>query len=109
MHEAIQTIREDDPAPLGSINRSYRGDVETSSPRRWRKTRRGDMGRRPDLQRTFDGTGDDPIVARPASATYQLQKFARRHKALVLGAAAVFVVLVSGVVASSWQRLSRPC
>ena len=36
---------------------------------------------------------DEPIVARPPSTSYQLQKFARRHKALVTGVAAVFVVL----------------
>ena len=106
VHEAIQTIREDDPAPLGSINRSYRGDVETIVAKALDK----DKARRyasaaelaADIRRHLS---DDPIVARPASATYQLQKFARRHKALVLGAAAVFVVLVSGVVASSWQAL----
>jgi serine/threonine protein kinase len=27
--QAVQTIREEDPAPLSSINRTYRGDVET--------------------------------------------------------------------------------
>jgi hypothetical protein len=32
-----------------------------------------------------------------------MSKFARRHKALVAGVAAVFVVLVGGIVASAWQ------
>ena len=29
LHEAVQTIREQDPAPLSSISRTYRGDLET--------------------------------------------------------------------------------
>src|SRR5262249_49521183 len=47
--------------------------------------------------------GDEPIVARPPTVTYQLQKFAIRHKALVAGLASVFVVLVSGIIVSTWQ------
>src|SRR5207247_1800487 len=44
---------------------------------------------------------DEPIVARPASVSYQMYKFGRRHRALVAGVAAVFVVLVAGIVAST--------
>jgi len=29
LHQAVLTIREEDPAPLSSVNRIYRGDVET--------------------------------------------------------------------------------
>ena len=29
LHEALHTIREEDPAPLSAISRSYRGDIET--------------------------------------------------------------------------------
>jgi eukaryotic-like serine/threonine-protein kinase len=46
---------------------------------------------------------DEPIIARPASARYQLQKFARRHKALVAGVGAVFMVLIAGIIASTWE------
>ncbi|NIP64326.1 MAG: hypothetical protein GTN96_07310, partial [Gammaproteobacteria bacterium] len=41
---------------------------------------------------------DEPIVARPASAFYQLRKFARRNKTLVGGVATAFVVLVAATV-----------
>ncbi|MFZ0594465.1 MAG: tetratricopeptide repeat protein [Bryobacteraceae bacterium] len=40
-------------------------------------------------------------MARPASTTYQLTKFARRHKALVVGVASVFIVLVAGIIVST--------
>jgi hypothetical protein len=104
LHEAVQTIREQDPAPLSSISRIYRGDLETIVSKALEK----DKARRyasaaelaADMRRYLR---DEPIVARPASTAYQLSKFARRHKALVAGVAAVFVVLVGGIVASGWQ------
>lgn len=48
---------------------------------------------------------DQPILARPASAIYQLRKFARRNRALVGGAAAVFVAVCAGLVTTSWQAV----
>jgi tetratricopeptide (TPR) repeat protein len=104
LHEAVQAIREEDPTALSSVNRAYRGDIETIV----RKALEKDKGRRyasaagmaADIQRYLK---DEPIAARSPSATYQLKKFARRHKALVAGVAAVFAVLVAGVIVSTWE------
>jgi tetratricopeptide (TPR) repeat protein len=104
--EALRTIREDDPTSLSSISRTYRGDIETIVGKALEKdkTRRyasaADLSA--DIQRYL---GDEPIAARPPSAGYQLQKFARRHRALVGGIAAVFVVLVAGIIASTSQAI----
>ncbi len=46
-----------------------------------------------------------PILARPPSTAYQIRKFAARNRALVIGVAATFIVLVAGVVVSSLQAL----
>jgi eukaryotic-like serine/threonine-protein kinase len=106
VHEAVRTIQEDDPAPLSSINRSYRGDVETivSKALEKDKARRyasaADLGG--DIRRYLQ---DEPIIARPASAIYQLEKFARRHKALVTAIAVVFVVLVAGIIVSTREAV----
>jgi eukaryotic-like serine/threonine-protein kinase len=102
--EAIQTIKEEEPARLSTLDRAYRGDIDTISAKALEK----DKARRytsaaelaADIRRYLK---DEPIVARPPSASYQLQKFARRHKAVVVGIAAVFMVLIAGVVASTWQ------
>jgi tetratricopeptide (TPR) repeat protein/predicted Ser/Thr protein kinase len=106
LHEAVQTIETVDPAPLSSVNRMYRGDIETIAAKALEK----DKNRR--YPSAADLAGDirrylsnEPITAKPATASYQLQKFARRHKALVAGVAAVFVVLVLGVVASTWEAV----
>jgi eukaryotic-like serine/threonine-protein kinase len=48
---------------------------------------------------------DEPITARPTTTAYQVQKFARRHKTLVAGVVASFLMLVIGVVGTSWQAI----
>jgi len=106
LHEAVTTIREQDAAALSSVSRLYRGDIETVVAKAMEK----DKARRyasaadlaADLRRHLK---DEPIVARPASAGYQLYKFARRNRALVAGVAAVFVVLVAGVVVSTREAV----
>jgi tetratricopeptide (TPR) repeat protein len=106
LHEAVQTIREEDPTSLSSISRHYRGDIETIVGKALEK----DKARRyasaadlaADIQRYLS---DEPITARPPSASYQLQKFTRRHRALVAGVTAVFVALVAGVAASTSQAI----
>jgi len=42
-----------------------------------------------------------PIVARPPSAIYQLRKFAARNRAIVVGVATTFLVLLAGVLVST--------
>ena len=108
--EAVQAIREEEPALLGSMDRKYRGDIETLVGKALEKdkSRRyasaADLGA--DIQRYLN---DEPIAARPPSAGYQLQKFARRHRGLMTGLAAVFVVLLGGIAVSTWMavRASR--
>jgi tetratricopeptide (TPR) repeat protein/predicted Ser/Thr protein kinase len=100
--EAARVIREKEPAPLSSVNKVFRGDLETivSKALEKDKARRyqtaTDLGE--DLSRYLR---DEPIVARPASALYQLRKFARRNKALVGGVAVAFLALALGLAATS--------
>jgi serine/threonine protein kinase/tetratricopeptide (TPR) repeat protein len=49
--------------------------------------------------------GNEPVTARPASVGYRARKYLLRHKALVAGTAAVFLVLVAGVITSTWQAV----
>ncbi len=106
MHEVVRAIREEDPAPLSSINRVYRGDIQTIVAKALEKdkTRRyasaAEMAA--DVRRYL---ADQPIVAHPPSTGYQLKKFARRHRALVAGVAAVFLALIAGVVASTREAV----
>jgi serine/threonine protein kinase/tetratricopeptide (TPR) repeat protein len=104
--ETVRAIREEEPAPLRSLNRVYRGDIDTIVAKALEKdrTRRyvsaAELGA--DLRRHLS---DQPIAARPPSASYLLRKFARRNKALVIGVTAVFGALVLGIVASTWEAV----
>jgi hypothetical protein len=106
IHEAVQAIREEDPAKLSSVDRRYRGDIETIAAKALEKDKARRYGSAAELASDIRRyLTDEPIVARPASATYQLQKFARRHRVVVTAAAVVLVVLVAGVVVSTWQAI----
>jgi tetratricopeptide (TPR) repeat protein len=106
LHEALNLIREEEPEPLSSIKRNYRGDIDVIVAKALEK----DKARRYALAADLAGDirrylNDQPITARPASASYKLQKFARRNKSLVAGTAAVFLVLVTGVAVSTWEAV----
>jgi tetratricopeptide (TPR) repeat protein/predicted Ser/Thr protein kinase len=99
IHEAVQIIRDTDAAPLSSIQRIYRGDIETIVAKALEK----EKGRRyataadlaEDIRRHL---ANQPILARPASAGYQLQKFFRRHKAGAIGTGAALVLAAASIV-----------
>jgi serine/threonine protein kinase len=55
-----------------------------------------------DLQRYL---ADEPVQASPPSARYRLRKLVRKHRAALLTAAAFLVLLVAGVVVSTWQAV----
>jgi len=55
-----------------------------------------------DLERLLH---DEPVVARPPSAAYRVQKFVRRNRLAVSAATAVAAVLLLGVLASTWQAI----
>ena len=94
LHEAARIILQQDPAPLSSLDRKLRGDVEiiVGKSLEKEKTRRyasaDALGS--DVRRFLR---DEPIIARPASPFYQLVKFTRRNRALVFGSGAVVTVI----------------
>ncbi len=98
--EAVRVIVMDEPAPIGSVDRGLKGDVEVIVARALEKEKQRRYSTADELAsdiRRF--LRDEPIIARPASAVYQFRKFARRNRALVtgLGFAAAFLVVGSAV------------
>ncbi len=108
--EVSRAIAQDDPIPLSAVDRSLRGDIDTVL----RTALAKDKSRRyasvaefgADLQRCLR---HEPIAARPPSALDRMMKFTRRHRALVGGVAATFIVLVAGLVVTIVQsrRIER--
>src|SRR5262249_29248729 len=101
VHEVARVIQQQEPSRLGSVDTRYRGDVEIIVAKALEKdrTRRyataGDLAS--DIRRYLRG---EAILARPASALYQLRKLARRHKALVAGVSGIFTALLVGTIVS---------
>jgi WD40 repeat protein/predicted Ser/Thr protein kinase len=114
--EMVRVIQEVEPSRLGSVNRQFRGDIETIVAKTLEKDRArrypsaGELGE--DLRRYLAG---EPIRARPASALYKVRKFVSRNRGLVAGAALVFAALLAATVISllsarnAWEnaRLAR--
>jgi len=102
LHEAVRVICEEAPRKPSTISRTLRGDVETIALKALEKepTRRyqsaSALGE--DIERYLT---DQPILARPASAAYQFKKLILRHKVGFGAVAAIFVVLVAGIVVST--------
>ncbi|MBK9139746.1 MAG: protein kinase [Verrucomicrobia bacterium] len=69
------------------------------------RTRRYDTanGLAADLKRHLN---NEPVVARPPSAAYRLQKAFRRNKLAFTAAAAVSLALLLGIAISTWQMLA---
>jgi len=102
IHEAARMVRESQPENPSVARRDLPRDVRTILLKALEKNRDRryqsalDLAR--DLRHWLDG---DAIDARPPSLPYQLQVFARRHRALVVGAAAVVAALVVGIGVST--------
>jgi serine/threonine protein kinase len=107
---AIRIIEEEEPTRLTSHDRALPRDLETIVLKALEKdpARRYDRAAAlaEDLRRFLR---DEPIHARPASTRDQIVKFARRHRAAVAGIVAVFVVLLIGIIGTSFGlvRASR--
>lgn len=105
--DAVRIIRDTEPTRISVVDRSYRGDIETLLSKALEKEKRrrygspGELGA--DVRRYL---ADLPLVARPASALYQLRKFTRRHRALVTAAGLCLLLLVGGGIGTTTGLIS---
>lgn len=114
--DAALAIREDEPTRLSRINRALRGDLETIVFKAMEKDpeRRYDSAAAlaQDLRRYL---ADEPIIARPPSAIYEISKFAKRNRALVgtgVGATILLIALTifaltKATLATESQRVAE--
>ncbi len=99
----IARARGTDP---GTLRKLLRGDLDWIVMKCLEKdrTRRYDTanGLAMDIARHL---GDEPVVARPPSRGYRMQKFVRRNRGAVLGVAVITAVLILGVIGTTWGLL----
>ncbi|MBI4323828.1 MAG: protein kinase [Chloroflexi bacterium] len=126
-----RTIREREPSPpstrfrtLPEAERTTTAHRQQAEPARLTRLLRGDLdwivlkalekdrtrryatanGLAQDLRRYLD---NEPILARPPSATYRFQKLVRRNKLVFAGAGAVAIALLIGLAFSTWQFIEK--
>jgi tetratricopeptide (TPR) repeat protein len=101
--EVVRRMHDDAPTRLSSLDKTLRGDVETivtkalDRDRTRRYASAEALGS--DLRRYLR---NEPITARPASGWYHLVKFARRNTGLVAGLAVAALLLVLGLIGTSF-------
>jgi len=103
--EAARTIAEEDPTRLSSIDRVFRGDLDTIVSKALEKDKNRRYQSASDLAADIRRyLSDQPIAARPATTLYQLRKFARRNKTLVGAVAVAFALLCGGLIQVTLER-----
>ncbi|MCP4249290.1 MAG: serine/threonine protein kinase [bacterium] len=104
--EAVRIIRDNEPTPLSAVNRVFRGDLETIVTKTLEKDRRlryqSATQLAADLRRYLN---NEPILARPPSAAYQLRKLISRHKVPFTLVGLLFVVSVAFAVVATTQAI----
>jgi tetratricopeptide (TPR) repeat protein/predicted Ser/Thr protein kinase len=104
--EALRAVREELPVPAEARVPQLAGDVSTILAKALEKEPARRYGSAAaladDLRRHLAA---QPILARPPTRLYRAERFARRHRALVAGAAAVLLALLVGLATTTWQAL----
>lgn len=99
MYELVRSIRDDDPDLLGTLDRTFRGDLETiiakSLAREQERRYPNGNALADDLDRYL---AHKPIEARKPSSWYQLRKFSQRNPVLVGSVVAVMLVLIMAIL-----------
>ncbi len=104
--EAILAIVNEEPLPLARVARGTPTDVSTIVGKAMSKERHQRYASAEALAEDLARfRADQPILARPPSAIYQIGKFARRNRALVTGLCLLLLTLFAGVVVSTSQYL----
>src|SRR5215207_7719624 len=91
---------------LSALEKQLRGELEWIPLKALRKDRTQRYSTANELADDVRNYLDNrPLVAGPESAAYRAKKFLRRNKRTVSAAAAVLVVLVAGIIVSTWQAV----
>ena len=102
--EIARRVVEEEPPPLGALDRSLAGDLETIVAKALEKDRERRYAAVSDLAgdvRRF--LADEPITARPPTMRYRLSKFVRRNRALSVAGLTAVVALMVGLVGIALQ------
>ena len=103
LERAVTTVSEQRQTDPGRLSQILRGDLDWVVMKALEKERH----RRYESASSF---GDDvqrflksePVLARPPSTSYKIQKFIGKNRGLVASVATIAVLLIGGIVGTSW-------
>ncbi len=100
VHEMVRVIQEEEPTPLSSINRFFRGDLDTIVAKALEKDKERRYQSASELAADINHyLHDEPVIARRAGAVHRTIKLLRRNRRALLSAVAGgSLILVIGVV-----------
>src|SRR5579863_1032406 len=100
---AVAALRSTGPKQLPNL---LRGDLDWITMKALDKDRARRYGSPSELSADLKRyLNHEAVIARPASTGYRVQKYVRRHKALVAGIATVAVVLLAGAALSTYEAI----
>jgi len=106
LSEAVRVICEEEPTPMSTTNRIFRGDIETIVATAMSKDKTRRYGSAAELAADIRRyLRNEPILARPPSAIYNLRLFTRRHKALVSSVLGVVATILAAAIVSTFLFL----
>ena len=109
-HQLARSICEEDPVPLGRVDRALGGDLEaivqTALEKRPEDRYASASALADDLGRMLR---HEVVQARPMTSSYRLRKLVRRQRTLVTAAAIILVALVGAAAVSfdQWRRAAH--
>jgi len=102
----LEDIAEHRSSTADQLRKSVRGDLDWIVMKALEKdrTRRYEAanGLAMDIEHHLN---NEPVLARPPSKLYRFQKLVRRNKGIFVAVGAIAVVLVLGVIVSTWQAV----
>ena len=103
LEKAVTTVSEQRQTDPGRLSQILRGDLDwvvmkaLDKERHRRYESASSFG--DDIQRFLDS---EPVLARPPSTAYKIRKFVGKNRGLVASVATIVVLLVGGIVGTSW-------
>ena len=95
--QVVRIISDEEPTPLSSISKAFRGDLDRILATALEKDKRRRYQSASELAADIERyLRDEPIAARPGGAFYRFRKFARRNRALVTAGSLLFMALLVG-------------
>ncbi|MGH7176737.1 MAG: tetratricopeptide repeat protein, partial [Tepidisphaeraceae bacterium] len=92
--------------PLEALRRQLKAELEWIPLKAMRKAREQRYASPAELSDDIANyLSERPLRAGPESATYRAQKFLRRNKPAVVAAGAMILLLMAGILATSWQAI----